>query len=535
MGTLDPDGARISVRRRFFWTAVGIMVPLALYLPNLLTPFTFQDDHQLFYLAGRTSDSLHRPITVAEAIKGDRAKGRFRPLHIAERVWISQKVDMGPGVLRMVPLAALAITTAALLGLGRALGLSQWASIMMAWLVVLNPRGKEIWYMLAPAEHVGLPLACLAVFAVVRGARANRRRWLWDPLTVVLAALSGCAKESFFLAVPAIAIMRIAAEIHLSDRSWRDAIRRNLLLIIALVGLSMGGLALAASAVSPDTYSADLIAKSSVWKGLKRVFKHVASTNAYFAPVLVYLGVVVSGRAGRDRRRGRVAIAVTAGLLAWLIPTAALQVMVGSAPGRWIFPLTVAVAMGNALALAWLEFRAKPSLRRILYAVVAVWLVYCGAKGVSGLLEFRANALTADATVRTLCENVPRGGRVLIVADAWKMRELPLSLRRHCQFAGRGDIAMEVLDTSPETAALSADQLRMRIQRERVPRAAVGERLEVFDAVMFMPPWEMMPNAIQDKVAPTFSAVTVGRKSRWDKQAAGAVYLRKRPTSMSAE
>ncbi len=170
-----------------------------------------------------------------------------------------------------------------------------------------------------------------------------------------------------------------------------------------------------------------------------------------------------------------------------------------------------------------------------LYVVIAVWLVYCGGKGISGLMEFQSTALIADDTVQTLRDNLPVGGRVLIVTDAWKMRELPTSLHRHFQFAGRGDIALEAMDTSPKTSTLSAKQLRLRIQRENVPRAVTGEKFETYDAVIFMPPWKMMPKAIKQKISPTFSAVPVGRKSRWHEQARETVYIRKPTAPLPAE
>jgi len=517
-------------RLRAWHVLVALLVPVLVFVPALPSPLTGQDDPQLYHLAGRTT--APQPGSFVDCVRRDmREHGRFRPLHLLERVGMSASLDWGGFFLHTWPVAWMVLTAAVLLALGRTLGLGPMACVVLAWLGVLNPRAAEVWTMLAPPEHFATPLICLALLAMVRGARA-RRPYGWDLLGFLAAAAAVAGKEPHLLTLPGLLVARIAADLVRGRRFW-TAVRRNLPLGLAFVVLGAADLLIVAYAYGQHGYSARLMGQVPLWKGLRRVFHHMATSNAYLIPIALFLGAYVVKRWYRLPAVRWGLVAVTVAALAWLIPTAGLQVKVGSARGRWIYPLTIAPAVANAMAFGFLRRDARGWARRALEAGIGVWVIYSALACVSWAAHYQGHAKLTDDVLRAIDGEVPRHGRVLLVATEPGEIGLASEMRWFIQGYGRRDVQVEAC--LPAAGEHPSEKAQAGRWAERFRMPLVGDcDFDRYDALVRVPVGEPMPRRLRAEIPTDFDEVTFTRctlaedpELPWVRQITARVYLRR--------
>ena len=521
-------------RRNLPLIAMGLLLPALLYAPALNAPLTAQDDDELFYLAGLTNDSLGCSISTGQMLQAEiYAKGRFRPLFCAERVFLSRYAKRHPRLLRSLPYATVLVSTLVLMSVARSLGLGMFSSVVLAWLVVLNPRGREAWYMLAPQERMGVLFVSVAMLAIIR-AVGSRRRWWWDTLAVAASLGTITAKESFVVAVPALLAVRFFVERLRTDHTISRIIRKNLILfcpILLLVALDLGFIRFALQA---GGYSSDLLGHTTLAKGLRRVTRHMLSSNAYLLPVLAFWITYFAKRWYRDRaiRTATIAVAITAAL--WLIPTGAIQVAIGSARGRWIYPLAFAPAMSNAMGFAFLRAKASRLGRMWLDVGIILWLIFCASQCFGGASAFAAGARLTWKTVATINRTVPNNGLVLVTVEAQQQVLMTREIRLLVEGHGRPDIGVYLLDVrtgevSPTAQRGSGEPLGGR----PAPGAIEQTGFAPYDVVIPVPPTPYVPPAIAEQLSAQFRAVDIAcpyypmeRDGKWREVAKIRMHLR---------
>ncbi|MCK4602230.1 MAG: hypothetical protein KAU28_07175 [Phycisphaerae bacterium] len=511
---------------------IALALPAIIFAPTLRAPLTHLDDQELHRLAGRTSHSHDIPQTVAEYVRQDmRINGRFRPLFAAERLVLARLLDWGPFALRLLPYGMMLVTTAVLFAIGRGMRLDAWGCVVLAWLVVLNPRGREAWCFLAPQERLGMTFICLALLAMLRGA-GSPKKWAWDIFGLLAAMLAVAAKESFVLTLPGLIAARIFAEAPATPKNWKTSLQKNWALLAGLIIIAVIELIFILYALRPQTYSAELLHQVTLWKGLRRVFRHTVSSNAFLIPIVVFFVAYTIKHRHRAGMLKTTILAVSIASLVWLIPTAGLQVKVGSARGRWIYPLTLAPAFANALAFSYLRTHAKATLRRLMDSAIVTWFVYCAAICVAGVSLFYAQAsLTGDA-VNAIARSVPTNGKVLIVTEAQKHEGMALELRRFIESVSGNNVQVDSIDSASISETPTPDKLNGRLENSNPP-SAHDMNLDAYCAIIAAPTWSKIPNRLSERLRETFQPLLIAKQyyplrlsRRWRETLETQVYLR---------
>jgi hypothetical protein len=466
---------------------VGLVILLA-YLPAVQAPLAMTDDHDLFMINGLTREQTS-PMGIRAFMEDDITRnGRFRPVLVVERFALARLLGPRPALFRWYPILIAIATAMVLMRLGGLLGMGGAGAGLLALLVVLNPRGCEIYYAIAPSERMALLCIAVALVATVRAAGADRG-WRWEVAAVVFAALAALAKEPFVLVLPAVAATRLSMERLRHDRPWKQALRRTAPLAVSLALLGVVILAFILHAYSYRGYSAGLMGTTTLAKGFRRVLRHAFQSNAYLLPVGIFFVVQLLHPDPRFRAlRVRVLVVMLVALL-WLVPTMGLQVIIGSARGRWIFPLAVPLAFVNAMAFDYLWGRAAKSGRAALGAAMGLWILIAWATCLGSTMTYRAQSKLLARSLEAIYARVPNGGAVLLATDGIPQYELVLSLNRFFHGQGRGDIILHVVDL-PGSASVPDPARRREMLSDLLPsycRIVSDPVLTSYDAVVALP------------------------------------------------
>lgn len=477
---------------------VGLTILLA-YLPAVRAPLVLSDDHDLFMLNGLTREQTS-PMGFRQFMEDDITRnGRFRPVFAVERLAVARLAGPRPAIIRWYLILIAIVTALVLVRLGSLLGMTAVGSGVLALLMVLNPRGCEIYYAIAPSERTALLCIAMALVATVRAAR-GRWGWRWEAVAVIFTVLAALAKEPFVLVLPAIVASRLALERLRHDRPWKQAIRRTAPMAVSLLLLGAGILAFILHAYSYRAYSADLMGTTTLAKGFRRVLRHAFQSNVYLIPVGIFFVAQLVRPDPRFRALRARVLAVTLVALLWLVPTMGLQVMVGSARGRWIFPLAVPLACVNAMAFDYLWGRAAKGARAVLGASMGVWFLVAWSTCLGATMAYRAQGRLLARSLETLHARVPSGGSVLIATDGVRQWELVVSLNRFFCAQGRSDIILHVVDIPGRAAIPDPAQRRERLS-DLLPtccRIVSDPATAAYDAVVALPLGRPAPTGLLD-------------------------------------
>jgi hypothetical protein len=161
------------------------MLALIVLSPALVPQFVLPDDHGILALAPSTIQhpQIPRPLTAFQrAFEEDPVRGRFRPMSVLIRY--AQIY-----VLRDLPIAWHLVTLA--------------AGIASAWL--LYSIGRRTFACVLPA----VLLSAWLLVTPGMSFTADTSTFTWDVGYVLTATAAGLCKESFSLALPALALWRV--------------------------------------------------------------------------------------------------------------------------------------------------------------------------------------------------------------------------------------------------------------------------------------------------------------------------------------
>ncbi|MFB3894214.1 MAG: hypothetical protein ACE15C_19590 [Phycisphaerae bacterium] len=492
--------------------AAALLLPAAVFAPALAAPFSLQDDYEIPLMAGAVGPPRDALTLFTESIRNDaRANGRFRPLFYGLRVVQARVIGPYPFLLHLMPLALLLGSVGVLIAVGRSMRLGAWPAILLSWLVVLNPRGWEIWSMLVLQESAGILCISVSLLAMIRGA-TSARRWAWDIAAAAFAILAALAKEPFVLALPALVAARIGADAVLGRASLARAFKRSAPLIAVLVLVSAAELIAVLAVVTAGTYSSGLLHRSSLAAGAWRVVRYLLDSSFYLLPAACFLVAYVWKRWGKMPAVKGAAIAIGTAALVWIVPTGALQAAVGVAGMRYIFPMALGAAIANAAAFACLRARATGHLRWVLDIAMIAWLTHCAAHCHAGTWKFAAQAQIADDAIQAVTRDVPRDGLVLLVADVAKQVEPANSMVWLIASSGRQDIHVDVLDVAASRPAATDEDIRAMARGllHIVRTADMGD----YQSVLAAPPTNPLPATVAGAIPGGFKAINLERRYR---------------------
>ena len=484
---VSPDGPA-GLRRLPLWSwVVCLALPALVFGRTLWAPLDVRDDTEFSVASLPASHPLaNLQKGLVQYISDDMAQnGRFRPVFCAGRIVLSRCFGTNAAKMHLPPMSMLLGCALMFLLAGRAMGMSVWPAIVLSWLIVLNPRGKEAFILLAPQEAMGMFFASVAILAMICGVTSSRKGG-WDILGVLAIVVAALTKESFTLAIPGLAMARLAGKVAINGRTWLAALRRNIGVFIVFSIVFAGGLAIAYYVKGTQTYSAALLSHTDIATGFRRVVRQILGSNAYLAPVGIFLFAAILLRWRRHAGHLAGVLAVAAASLIWLIPTAGLQVMAGGALGRWIFPLTVAPAIANGIAY-WRVHENSRGIGRSLAGVgMALWIVFIAGRCYGGVEEFLADARAIDHSIREINQTTPAGGRILIVPNAEDQVGMARNLQIRIAAMGRLDIHVDVL--APTADATAGDSGLALVPMSELERKLASADALPYDAVLSAEP-----------------------------------------------
>lgn len=398
---------------------------LALY-PALGAQFVLVDDHEILRL---TMPASGPPLSNLGTIvlSADPAAGRFRPMYwVARLTEVALFADAAPAWHAFV--LGLGLTSAALLyATARSLGLRPLlAGLLGAWLVV-PPGASSNWVRLGTNETIAMPFFVLALLAAAR---------CWDAAFVVAALGAMLSKESFALAAPALAGVRIIAG---SGRRGR---------LSAGVVLAAGVALTAASIV---------IAARAGGQSYGGAFLSAPGATQYAVDILHNLAIVAFATSGWlvllvwwARPLPRMHWPWTALVLLLVVPQVLLYSRQGVFEGKYEFPAVIGVAGWLVGMLAWLGRRSQ---ERLYVFGVTAWSAALVAYAFSTwtyATSFAADSIQLQRMVTYAATNVPHSDIVGIAGDPASEYEPMLSFVDQFAHAGREDLQLRALPVPPE-------------------------------------------------------------------------------------
>jgi len=113
-----------------------------------------------------------------------------------------------------------------------------WGLFFFPLLAFLGAQTYVWWYFDA-SEPLSLCFFGAALWFSARSVLSKQKSYLWDICFVVTAAILSLSKEVYIVMIPALILIKIMTVQRMKRLSWRDAIRRNLLLAGALAAIML--------------------------------------------------------------------------------------------------------------------------------------------------------------------------------------------------------------------------------------------------------------------------------------------------------
>jgi Dolichyl-phosphate-mannose-protein mannosyltransferase len=417
-----------------------VVFGLVVLQPVLHAELVLVDDHEILELtlpsAGPSFTQL-LPIVVAS----DPAAGRLRPMY-----WV---VRLGQITLFKDSAAA---WHASVLGLGlisagllyatwRSLGAGPLPALLLgAWLLVA-PGVSSNWVRLGTNETTATPFFVLAMWAAAQAATRRRTRG-WDVVFVVASLGAILSKESFSLAAPALAGVRVLASFdgrQCARTGWPASA-----VLVAAVGVVFAGLQFAVGAqAGSQSYGGAFLNAPSIGTYAVNIAHNLLIIGFASSGWLVLL-VLWPGRVRWLSGERRPAVLATAVALLLLVPQLLLYSRQGVLEGKYELPAAIAVAGWIIAGLVWLRDRA-PRVYALGLACWAIALVGYAFSTWSYASFFTEDSLQLQRLVSRVASNMPRGAVVGIAGDPAGDYEPMLSFVDQLAHAGRDDVQLKAL------------------------------------------------------------------------------------------
>lgn len=446
---------------RSLWAGAALVVlGLVLLAPTLSAEFALVDDHGIleYSRVTLTHPQIVPPPALAVRLMGDAANGRLRPLYWAiRRVQITLLGD-NPFAWHAL-YVALGIASALILQVAlRRAGADRDAAFFAgAWLLAI-PYASTVWIQLGPQEGLGTFFLLIAGWAAVRAAgvaphsRGRSVAVRWDVLFVAGALAAALTKESFVLALPGLAALRVYLGWVRNGSlraAWRSAAWPAATLT-AVGPLLLGVLYVVAHSAGSGTYGGQFVRTLTLGFTLadrQNLVLLLGLGGVALFPVL--LGAMASRFRKQTRsvdRRGFWSIGALAALV--IVPQLLLyrdQATGTFAIGRYVLPAGLALVAAMAAGLTWLR---RAGHRRLAVACLGLWVVvltYFAPSTWVAANRFSADTRQLEHIALDLAARAPRGATIGIAADPVLNHEDAASFLYHVAHTGRSDLDVRVL------------------------------------------------------------------------------------------
>ena len=257
-------------------------------------------------------------------------------------------------------------------------------------------------------------------------------------------------KEPFALLLPALLFIRLGLPILLGHQArWRDMPRLKLV-VATYVGLGLlyaGAMAILIATAPPKSYGTQSLRDWSMFEdGLRMTLMQLPNQASWFIPVLLAMAACIwrCGPAALVR-----AFAFPFALTAiWIAPQILLYALRGGMWDHYWMPSILALAALNAWSLHLLRLKGP----RFAYVLALIGLVVYLANGARTNAQAAANyvqrTLVRMEAVNALVKEVPRGGKVVIVADNKVFSEYAFSWIFFAGNAGLADATYLLYDVT---------------------------------------------------------------------------------------
>ena len=488
-----------TLNDRWAVASLGILAVL-LFSPALASGFVLIDDHELLRFA--SGIQLGTPLELIPAfirdyLLHDVSIGRVRPLFYVLRVVLAWVLGANPLAWHLVIWAMGVVTALLLYASFRISRLSIIVSLLFAGSVFFSANVSLTWIMLGTGETPGVLLTAVALFSLAQAVyRGDSRKW--DIFLVLAALAAGLCKETFVLIVPALLYARIVLWKITYQRSFGQALRANLsiVLCLAIVFFSLVSLdVVVAKIAGAQSYGgSSLVLRGDYLLRLASVGFNAWWQGGFLLPVFLMLWS--SRRSRWTSSQIGLAFHTSTFCALWILPQLLIYSTRDAMVGFHWLPAIIGINIANALALAWL---AREDGR--LYKIGIAWIALCIVL-FSGVTYVRASRFHADAVALNqmldyLVQNVSHGRTVVIATEPVRNLENTVSMPVHIAWRGRNDILISLLVVrDPSYPSTVSDVLASGLEQHFAGHNALTDtQLSQVDAIILFTPEETLPPA----------------------------------------
>ena len=284
------------------------------------------------------------------------------------------------------------------------------------------------------------------MLAAAQAARRPQTR-AWDVVFVVASLAAVLSKESFSLAMPALAGLRLIANFGV-ERSEHRAWPWSALLVAAL-GIAFAAVQFAIGATAgAQSYGGAFLTSPSIDAYAVNIVHNLLIVGFASSGWLVVL-VLWAGRVRLRPAEWRTAALATGVAVLLIVPQLLLYSRQGVLEGKYELPAAIGLAGWIIAGLAWLKRRA-PRVYAIGLACWAVALLGYGFATWSYAAFFAQDSIELQRLVSRVALGTPQNAIVGIAGDPAADYEPMLSFIDQLAHAGRDDIQLKVLPLPPE-------------------------------------------------------------------------------------
>jgi hypothetical protein len=199
----------------------------------LFSGFHIADDHEIVSIHDEFSSHVPFGTVLKREIKSD-LEIRFRPLYYFDRIMTIRALGDN-FILWSLYRSLLACCTMFLLFCAaRRLGLGVLEAILFPALTLVGIQ-SNVWFWRGPAEAEATLMLAVSLYCVCR--RATAGKLFFDALLVVSCAAMSLIKENYSLAIPSLCLLKASLDRRQSGGSWKESIRPDWPLYMALLGI----------------------------------------------------------------------------------------------------------------------------------------------------------------------------------------------------------------------------------------------------------------------------------------------------------
>lgn len=196
------------------------------------------DENQIFFLHGEIADHGLIEATTDHFLDRTFRMGRFLPVFIVHKM--AEVWAFGTNIVAWSLYTAFLASLSALVlyAFGRLIQFTFWEALFFA-LIAVTGHQSVLWWRLFHGEGIGLLFTGLALISAARAAQCPPHAGRWTGAFLGATVAASLSKESFILAMPALALAFLWLHRNYRQVGWLTALRQNVAPVAILAGVCL--------------------------------------------------------------------------------------------------------------------------------------------------------------------------------------------------------------------------------------------------------------------------------------------------------